>query len=60
MREARHRTKNILSPVQAVARQTAARERPEDCVESFTERIQALGANQDLLVKNRWPGDRCR
>jgi PAS domain S-box-containing protein len=56
MREARHRTKNILTLVQAVARQTAAKERPEDFVESFTERIQALAASQDLLVKNRWQG----
>ena len=55
MREARHRTKNILGLVQAVARQTAARE-PEHFIESFTERIQALAVNQDLLVKNRWQG----
>jgi two-component sensor histidine kinase len=56
MSEARHRTKNILSLVQAVARQTAAKDRPENFVESFTERIQALAANQDLLVKNLWQG----
>jgi PAS domain S-box-containing protein len=56
MREARHRTKNILGLVQAVARQTAAKDRPEDFVESFSERIQALAANQDLLVKNLWQG----
>jgi PAS domain S-box-containing protein len=56
MREARHRTKNILSLVQAVARQTAAKDRPEDFIESFSERIQALAANQDLLVKSRWQG----
>jgi PAS domain S-box-containing protein len=55
MREARHRTKNILGLVQAVARQTAARE-PEHFIESFTERIEALAVNQDLLVKNRWQG----
>jgi two-component sensor histidine kinase len=35
---------------------TAAKERSEDFVESFTERIQALAANQDLLVKNQWQG----
>jgi PAS domain S-box-containing protein len=56
MREARHRTKNILGLVQAVAHQTAAKGRPEDFVESFTERIQALAANQDLLVKDQWRG----
>jgi PAS domain S-box-containing protein len=55
MREASHRAKNILGLVQAIARQTAARE-PEDFVGSFTERIQALAANQDLLVRNKWHG----
>jgi two-component sensor histidine kinase len=54
MREARHRTKNILGLVQTVARQTAAHE-PE-FVESFCKRIEALAANQDLLVKNQWLG----
>jgi len=56
MREARHRTKNILGVVQAVARQIATKERPEEFIESFAERIQALAANQDLLVKNLWQG----
>ncbi len=55
MREASHRAKNILGLVQAIARQTAARE-PEDFVGRFTERIQALAANQDLLVRNKWQG----
>ena len=55
MREANHRAKNMLSLVQAIARQTAARE-SEDFVGRFTERIQALAANQDLLVRNKWQG----
>jgi two-component sensor histidine kinase len=55
MREANHRAKNMPSLVQAIARQTAARE-PEDFVERFTERIQALAATQDLLVRNKWQG----
>jgi PAS domain S-box-containing protein len=55
MREANHRGKNMLSLVQAIARQTAARD-PEDFVERFTERIQALSANQSLLVRNEWKG----
>jgi PAS domain S-box-containing protein len=55
MREVNHRAKNMLSMVQAVARQTAARE-PEDFIGRFTERIQALAANQDLLVQNGWQG----
>jgi PAS domain S-box-containing protein len=55
MREINHRAKNMLSLVQAIARQTAAPE-PEDFIEHFTERIQALAANQDLLVRNEWQG----
>src|SRR5258708_8440081 len=53
MREVNHRAKNMLSLVQAVARQTAARE-PQDFIGRFTERIQALAANQDLLVRHEW------
>jgi PAS domain S-box-containing protein len=55
MREISHRAKNMLSVVQAIARQTAARG-PEDFMERFTDRIQALAANQDLLVQNEWQG----
>jgi two-component sensor histidine kinase len=55
MREISHRARNMLSLVQAIARQTAARG-PEDFIERFTERIQALAANQDLLVQNEWQG----
>jgi PAS domain S-box-containing protein len=55
MREINHRAKNMLSLVQAIARQTAARE-PKDFIGSFTERIQALAANQNLLIRNEWQG----
>jgi PAS domain S-box-containing protein len=55
MREINHRAKNMLSVVHAIAQQTAA-QNPEDFVESFSERIQALSANQDLLVRNQWNG----
>ncbi len=55
MREVNHRSKNMLSLVQVIARQTAARE-PEDFIGCFTERIQALAANQDLLIRNEWRG----
>jgi PAS domain S-box-containing protein len=55
MREVNHRAKNMLSLVQAIARQTAATE-PDDFIRRFTERIQALAANQDLLVRNEWRG----
>jgi len=55
MREINHRAKNMLSVVDAIAHQTVARN-PEDFVERFSERIQALSANQDLLVRNEWKG----
>jgi two-component sensor histidine kinase/PAS domain-containing protein len=55
MREINHRAKNMLSVVDAIAHQTAARS-PQDFIERFTERIQALSANQDLLVRNEWNG----
>jgi PAS domain S-box-containing protein len=55
MREVNHRAKNMLSLVQAIARQTAAR-KPEDFIERFGERVQALAANQNLLVRNEWQG----
>jgi PAS domain S-box-containing protein len=55
LREVNHRAKNMLSLVQAIAQQTAARE-PTDFVERFIEGIQALAANQNLLVRNEWRG----
>ena len=48
MREANHRVKNLLGLVQVIARQTAAPSQ-EDFIRRFTERIQALAANQNLL-----------
>jgi len=45
----------MLSVVDAIAHQTATRN-PEDFIERFSERIQALSANQDLLVRNAWHG----
>ncbi|MGO9458509.1 MAG: PAS domain S-box protein [Rhodomicrobium sp.] len=55
MREVNHRAKNMLALVQAVARQTLAKN-PEDFLDRFSERIRALAAAQDLLVKNEWRG----
>jgi PAS domain S-box-containing protein len=55
MREIGHRAKNMLSVVTAIARQTAT-QNPEDFVERFAERLQALAANQDLLIRNEWRG----
>src|SRR6266852_6244988 len=55
MREINHRAKNMLSVVDAIAHQTIAKN-PDDFIERFSERIQALSANQDLLVRNEWNG----
>jgi two-component sensor histidine kinase len=53
MNELNHRSKNMISTVQAIARQTAA-QTPEHFVEHFSRRLHALAANQDLLVKSGW------
>ncbi len=55
MREMNHRAKNMLSVVDAIAHQTATRS-PEDFVKRFSERLQSLSANQDLLFRNEWKG----
>jgi PAS domain S-box-containing protein len=55
MREVSHRAKNMLSVVDAIAHQTATRN-PEDFIERFSERIQALAASQDLLIRSEWHG----
>lgn len=52
-REVSHRSKNMLATVQAIARQTAAKT-PERFLENFSQRLQALAANQDLLVRSEW------
>src|SRR5262249_34347146 len=55
IREINHRAKNMLSGVPAIARQTAT-DNLEDFIARFSERIQALSASQDLLVRNQWNG----
>ena len=55
MREINHRAKNMLSVVDSIAHQTAA-QNPDDFIERFSQRIQALSVNQDLLVRNSWDG----
>lgn len=55
MREVNHRSKNILSLVLAIARQTASTE-PRDFVSRFDERVRALAASQDLLIEQEWKG----
>jgi PAS domain S-box-containing protein len=55
MHEINHRAKNMLSVVDAIAHQTTTRA-PEDFIERFSARVQALSANQDLLIRNEWHG----
>jgi two-component sensor histidine kinase len=55
MREMNHRAKNLLSVVDAIAHQTATGS-PEDFATRFSERIQSLSANQDLLLRTEWKG----
>jgi PAS domain S-box-containing protein len=56
MREVYHRAKNLLSVVDAIARQTATKDHPEDFIRRFSERLQALSVNQDLLIRDEWLG----
>jgi PAS domain S-box-containing protein len=53
MREVNHRSKNLLSLVQAIAYQTAEGE-PRDFVSRFSERLRALASSHDLLVQGDW------
>jgi len=55
MREVNHRAKNILSLVQAVARQLTTTG-GSDFLGRFEERLQALAEHQDLLTQNAWQG----
>jgi PAS domain S-box-containing protein len=53
MAEVNHRSKNMLTVVQAIARQTASTN-PDEFIERFSERVKALAASHDLLVKSEW------
>ena len=55
MREVNHRSKNMLALVQSIARLTAAGA-PENFARRFEERIVALAASQDLLIRGDWSG----
>jgi PAS domain S-box-containing protein len=55
VKEVNHRAKNMLAVVEAIARRTVATT-PADFIEQFSERVRALAASQDLLVKNEWKG----
>ena len=50
--EVNHRSKNLLSVVQSMARRTAST--AEDFIPRLEQRIAALAANQDVLVQRNW------
>ena len=52
MMEVNHRSKNLLSVVQSMARRTASTS--EDFIPRLERRIAALAANQDVLVQRNW------
>ena len=56
MREVNHRSKNLLSVILAVGRHTVRTTDPVDFMSKFSERINALSASHDLLVKDEWRG----
>jgi PAS domain S-box-containing protein len=56
MNEVNHRAKNLLAVVQAVVRLSAGHGDPQVFARRIEERIAALAASHDLLVKSEWKG----
>jgi PAS domain S-box-containing protein len=56
MQEVKHRSKNTLAVVQAIAQQTSAQKEPRIFVQRFAERLQALAASHDLLMHDTRAG----
>jgi PAS domain S-box-containing protein len=57
LRELTHRSKNQLTVIQAIARQTASRTKTiDDFLDRFGARLVAIGCSQDLLVADNWHG----
>ncbi len=54
--EVNHRAKNLLAVVQAVTQLTSKYGNPATFAARLSDRIEALAAGQDLLVKNQWQG----
>jgi len=54
-RETVHRTKNLLSVVQAISRKVARQASSlADYNERFSQRLSALGTAQDVLIRTKW------
>lgn len=55
LQEMKHRIKNSIARVLAIARQTATGAKDVvDFSESFSARLQAMAASQDMLTRSRW------
>nr|MDQ2704189.1 CHASE domain-containing protein [Pseudomonadota bacterium] len=55
LQEMKHRIKNSITRVLAIARQTAANAKDiGEFSESFSARLQAMAASQDMLTRSRW------
>ena len=60
LRELGHRMKNLISVIEAIVRQTAAQAPPGDFVQRISQRLHALAANQDVLIRGEWRGAEVR
>jgi two-component sensor histidine kinase/CHASE3 domain sensor protein len=57
MRELTHRSKNLLTVIDAIARQTAANsDGVKDFLSRFRERLQSLAGSHDQLIQEEWQG----
>jgi two-component sensor histidine kinase len=55
LQEMKHRIKNSITRVLAIARQTASRATDvNEFSASFSARLQAMAASQDMLTRSRW------
>jgi CHASE1-domain containing sensor protein len=55
LQEMKHRIKNSIARVLAIARQTASGSATiQDFSSSFSARLQAMAASQDMLTRSRW------
>ena len=54
--ELNHRANNLLTVIQAIARQTANTADPRLFAERLSQRIAGIAASNDLLVSGKWQG----
>jgi len=55
LQEMKHRIKNLITRVLAIARQTASHSADvKEFSDSFAARLQAMAASQDMLTRSRW------